>query len=33
MKMWIQIDGQDEDDEYPDGATYEVTHGRGAEGQ
>ena len=27
MKMWIQISGQDEDDEYPDGATYAVLRG------
>lgn len=27
MKMWIQIDGQDEDAEYPDGTTYEVLRG------
>jgi hypothetical protein len=27
MKMWIKIDGQDEDDEYPDGANYEVLAG------
>ncbi|MGD1252628.1 hypothetical protein ACKUT9_00015 [Mycobacterium seoulense] len=27
MKMWIQICGQDEDDEYPHGATYEVLAG------
>ncbi|WP_322859449.1 hypothetical protein U8D42_01805 [Mycobacterium europaeum] len=27
MKMWIQISGQDEDDEYPDGATYAVLTG------
>ncbi|ORW31084.1 hypothetical protein AWB91_17215 [Mycobacterium paraense] len=27
MKMWIQIDGHDDDDEYPDGATYEVLDG------
>ncbi len=27
MKMWIQMDGHDDDDEYPDGATYEVLTG------
>ena len=27
MKMWIQIEGHDEDDEYPDDATYEVLTG------
>ncbi len=25
--MWIQIAGQDDDDAYPDGATYEVLTG------
>ena len=27
MKMWIQIRGRDEDEEYPDAATYEVLAG------
>ena len=27
MKMWIQIRGHDDDDEYPDSATYEVVTG------
>jgi len=27
MKMWIQIEGHDEGDEYPDDATYEVLTG------
>jgi hypothetical protein len=27
MKMWIQIEDHDEDDEYPDDATYEVLTG------
>jgi hypothetical protein len=27
MKMWIQIEGHDEDAEYPDDATYEVLTG------
>lgn len=27
MKMWIQIQGHDDDDEYPDGATYEIITG------
>ncbi|WP_230981471.1 hypothetical protein [Mycobacterium malmoense] len=25
--MWIQLEGHDEDDEYPDDATYEVLTG------
>jgi len=24
MKMWIQLDGRDEDEEFADGATYQV---------
>lgn len=27
MKMWVQLEGHDEDDEYPDDATYEVLTG------
>jgi hypothetical protein len=27
MKMWIQVHGRDEDDEYSDTATYEVLTG------
>ncbi len=27
MKMWIQVQGRDEDDEYADAATYEVLTG------
>ena len=27
MKMWIQLEGHDEDDEYPDDTTYEVLTG------
>jgi hypothetical protein len=27
MKMWIQIEDHDEDDEYPDDASYEVLTG------
>jgi len=27
MKMWVQIQGHDEDDEYPDNATYEILAG------
>ncbi len=27
MKMWIQIEGHDQDAEYPDDATYEVLMG------
>jgi hypothetical protein len=27
MKMWIQIEDRDEDDEYPDDASYEVLAG------
>jgi hypothetical protein len=27
MKMWIQLEGHDEDDEYPDDATYEILAG------
>ncbi|MFZ1179436.1 MAG: hypothetical protein WAO15_24910 [Mycobacterium sp.] len=27
MKMWIQVQGHDEDDEYSDAATYEVLTG------
>ena len=27
MKMWIQLEGHDQDDEYPDDATYEVLTG------
>ncbi|MEE6179752.1 hypothetical protein [Mycobacterium sp. 050134] len=27
MKIWIQIRDQDDDDEYPDGATYEIAPG------
>jgi hypothetical protein len=27
MKMWIQIEDHDEDDEYPDDATYEILTG------
>ncbi len=27
MKMWIQVQGHDEDDEYSDAATYEILTG------
>ncbi|MDR3655524.1 MAG: hypothetical protein P4L48_07595 [Mycobacterium sp.] len=27
MKMWVQIHGHDEDDEYPETATYEILAG------
>ncbi len=27
MKMWVQIHGHDEDDGYPDTATYEILAG------
>ncbi|MGA9674203.1 MAG: hypothetical protein WBR28_02790 [Mycobacterium sp.] len=27
MKMWVQIKGRDEDDEYSDAATYEILTG------
>ncbi len=27
MKMWVQIQGHDDDDEYPDDATYEILSG------
>lgn len=27
MKMWVQIQGHDEDDEYPDSAGYEILAG------
>ena len=25
--MWVQIEGRDEDEEYPDSATYEILNG------
>jgi len=27
MKMWIQIKGRDEDEDFPDGASYDVLGG------